>query len=1050
MRLIHDLVKDYAAANPGKIALSDPFGTLSYGELEAQSAAVSCALSALGAKPGDSVAVYVPYTKEIMLGAVAALRTGCIYIPFDGAYPEKRLEYMLEDSEAVAILTTRGFWESKRLGFPEERVIFLDELQEAAEEAPDCGSLGEDSPAMLLYTSGTTGKPKGVLHTHRMLLHIVDCIKAHDDAALNADTRSGVMSSFPFVATQMFLLGPILNGGTVCIAPEAARKDMDFLYRFLKESRVTHVFIPSGLAAIMAEDYDLSGMFVFAAGEKLRNFRAFSPDNILINMYGSTETSAIITKKIRGDEERILVGKPYHNTITQILDDDLKPVAPGEAGELLVSNDYMSTGYYKLPELSAGKWVELDGARWFRTGDRAAYSADGDIDILGRTDNMIKLRGYRIETGEVEAQIANAVTRLNRTDVGQIVVVVKTIAGVDHLSCYYEAKKDLDKKAATAEISDYLAEYMVPDVWVRMDALPRNLNGKVMRNELPQPKRERRTIGVLDSEVVVRVLMTAADILDTDYFIGPDDRFTDLGGTSLNAMEYSAALREQGIKIGGAQILQHNTFRRIAEAAQVAYEQLWPQDEYEAVKKSFASRGEHIEKVLPISTRQDEMLFEQIIFPDSAHFRNVVLLQMDSIVSREHLREALDVIAAENEELRSAVVFHDVTVIQQVITDRKIPLEMVGEHELDGDVLDELTDRLMYAPLDLQYNSMMQAVCLHARSMSFLYIMTHYIAVGQDQLKAYMARLMSVLEQYYPADTSISGWREMLETSIGAEDDSAPKAVDRIKAVEIKKDAPPDVCVYSENSGPKVVFVHTGNTGSSAYYRLADRIGDDVSFSVIEPYNLYHPDDARYGIKNIAKNYVRILKEHQPEGPYILGGWCYGGVVAHEMACQLEAAGEEVKRLFMLDSHALGNAKLREMSKGMLSQINAEYFETSPLFAELRENGMLDAMISNAVHVSEDLMAHNPSFFHGDVTYFKPDQIPAAATGDDLKYWSGMMKFEAGNYENYCDKAKLRIIHTPHEHDLMMDDPSLEIIVPEFYKGIFGSEHIPGFGTDKE
>ena len=273
---------------------------------------------------------------------------------------------------------------------------------------------------------------------------------------------------------------------------------------------------------------------------------------------------------------------------------------------------------------------------------------------------------------------------------------------------------------------------------------------------------------------------------------------------------------------------------------------------------------------------------------------------------------------------------------------------------------------------------------------------------------------------------------EILEWNPSPES-KTPKPSDKKKPLGIQKNVPADICVYSENTGPKVVFVHTGNTGSAAYYRLADRIRDDVSFAVIEPYNLYHPDTACYGINHIAANYIRILKEYQPQGPYILGGWCYGGVVAHEMACQLEQAGEEVRHLFMLDSHALGNHQLRELSKGMLSEINAEYFETCPLFAELRESRMLEAMIRNAAHVADDLMHHVPSLYHGSVTYFKPDEIPAGVTGDNFRYWSSMMQYEAGNYENYCERDKMKIIHTPHEHDLMMDDPSLDIIVPEFF-----------------
>ena len=1030
MKLIHELIADYAAAMPQKAALQDPYGQICYAELEAKSSAISRILETKGVKQGDAVAVYVPYTKEIMVGAIAALRTGCIFVPFDGAYPEKRLEYILEDSGAVAILTTREFWENKKLHFPEEKVLFIDEIESAEGIAAD-SRLSEDSPAMLLYTSGTTGKPKGVLHTHRMLLHIADCAKIHPDADMNADTRSGIMSSFPFVATMMFLIGPLLHGGTVCIAPEVARKDMGYLYQFIREAGVTHIFLPSGLAAIMAEDYDLTGVSVFAAGEKLRNFHPCSSGNVLINLYGSTEVCPIISKKIWGNEERIRVGKPYPSTKTLIVDDDLNPVGPGIAGELIVSNDYMSGGYYKLPELTAEKWFILGGARWFHTGDRAVCTDDGDIDILGRTDNMVKLSGFRIETGEVESQITKAISQLDRTDVGQVVVVVKSLNGIDHLSCYYEAKRELDKRAVKAEISKYLAEYMVPDVWVRMDALPRNLNGKVMRGELPSPKRERIITGIIDSEVLFRVLITAGDVLGIETHIGPDERFTDVGGTSLVAMKYAVALRQQGIKISGKQILQYNTFRKIAEIADVAYEQLWSQEEYSAIQRDFAARGERIEKVLPIANWQDEMLFRQLISPDSHSYRNVVFLQVDSLINEAHLREALDIIARENEQLRSAIVFHNIPVIQQVITDRKIPLEIIESADYDSQTLGRVRDALYNTPFDLQFSPMMKMVCLHARERSFLYVLTNDIAVSQQQLRQYLLRLMQVLSGYYAGDVSISGWVEMLELGMNQ---AEPEVNGKPAPVAIKKGVPPEMCVYSANDGPKMVFVHTANTGSDAYYQLADRIGDTVSFAVIEPYNLYHSDDVRHGIKDIASNYIRILKDYQPKGPYILGGWCYGGVVAHEMACQLRQAGEDVRHLIMLDSHALSNDKLREMSLGMLSEVNVSYFETCPLFAELREAGMLEAMVRNAANVAEDLTHHSPSFFDGDVTYFKPDQIPAGVAGDNRRYWEKMMEFEAGNYENYCDKSKLHIVHTPHEHDLMMDDASLDIIVPELYK----------------
>ena len=199
-------------------------------------------------------------------------------------------------------------------------------------------------------------------------------------------------------------------------------------------------------------------------------------------------------------------------------------------------------------------------------------------------------------------------------------------------------------------------------------------------------------------------------------------------------------------------------------------------------------------------------------------------------------------------------------------------------------------------------------------------------------------------------------------------------------------------------------------------------------------------DKACYGIRNIASKYIEILKRHQPEGPYLLGGWCYGGMVAHEMACQLEQAGEEVRYLFMLDAHATTIERLSRDFKAMSADINREYFETCPLFADLRESGLLDDMVSNATHSAEDMMNHVPSVFHGNVLYFKPDQIPSDISEKSSRYWKEMMEFEAGNYEKYCCRDKLRIVHTPHEHDLMMDDPSLDIIVPELLRAVEESE----------
>ena len=1043
--LFHELVVQYAASNPSKTAAVDFRGEMTYEELAEKSAIAANALRGLGISAGQAAAVYVPYVKEVVLGALSALRAGAVFIPFDDAYPVERMDAMLKDSEAGAVLTMRELWNRKPLHFPEEKVIFMDELKASGENpeplkaATDpSGLVTEDSPAMLLYTSGTTGHPKGVLHSHKMLLHLVDWMNLQEGAEMDGNTRTGVMSGFSFVGSLMFLLGPLAKGGTVCIAPEESRKDEGFLYQFIREANVTHIFLPAALAAIMAEDHDIRGVFVFAAGEKLRNFRPLCPGNTLINSYGSTETSGVLSKRICGSEETITVGKPFTNTKVRIADEEMRETPPGEAGELLISNDFMSHGYYKLPELSAEKWTMSAGEWWYHTGDRARYTRDGDVELLGRTDNMFKLRGFRIETGEVEAQLAKAVARTGRDDVGQIVAAVKTSGGAEWLTVYYEAKQELDQKAVKEEAARFLPEYMVPDILVRVDALPRNANGKVIREELPAPQLsvKDRVMGALDSEVVARVVLTAIDVLGLTELVSPDDRFTDLGGTSLSAMRFTSLLREQGIKITGAKVLQLNVFRKIAEAAEIDYEQLWSPKERQAVREDFASRGEHILKVLPLTTAQDEMLFEQIIHPDRESYKNVVIFTLDIPVPEKNLREALDLLSDENEVLRSAIVFRHVEAVQQVITDRRVPLEVIDMSDADDGEMFELRHRILQAPMDLQQDSLVRVYYLRTRETNMLCFLTHRIAFDTAQRRRFMSRLMSILEERQPDNRSIHGWRELLEIYHPPVDKEEAEGALRTKVRTMKKETPPEICVYSENKGPKLVFVHTANTGSEAYYQLAARIGDQVSFSVIEPFNLYHMEEARYGIKQIAAQYIEILKRHQAEGPYMLGGWCYGGVVAHEMACRMAEAGEDVRLLILLDSHATTSKKLRRLSKGMASQINREYFETSPLFADLRESGMLDAMVINAAHTAEDMENHIPSLYQGDVLYFKPDQIPSGLSEKSRRYWREMMEFEAGNYEHYCCRDRLRVVRTPHEHDLMMDDPSLDIIVPEIMKAI--------------
>lgn len=746
-----------AIAFPDKAAAEDSKGILTYGRLDVQSAAISAALARSGFREGDAAGVYVPYTRDILTGMVSVLRAGGICVPLEEQYPEKRLNSILEDCEAKAVLTVRELWERKPLCAPGARIIFLDQQMKADGPIPSAMLMAEDAPALLLYTSGTSGKPKGILHSRRFLMHIADSINSLEEAEMNADTRSGVVASFVFVASQIFLWGTILRGGTICIAPEEARQDLESLHQFIRRASVTHIFLSSSLAAILAEHYDLQDVRVFAGGEKPRSFRAHSPGNRVFNSYGSTEMGGVMICRIFGTEEIFSVGKPSPGAKGMICDETLHPVTAGETGELLLSSEWMARQYYKEAKLSEEKWVRIDGKLWYRTGDRARCAEDGTFEILGRLDHMIKLRGFRIDTGEVEGQILQAVTRTGQTGVKAAVVVKKTVGGSEHLCCYYEADRELDRKAVSEELERSLPAYMLPHFWIRMDALPRNTNGKVMRSQLPQPEMDRKPLCAIDHEVTSRVVLTAAEVLGISGSVSPEEGFIDLGGTSLTAMELAQRLRERGIKVCGARILQLNVLGKIAEAADVAWEQFWTPEEYEKVRTGYAKRGEHIQKVLPLTPWQDKILYDRLLHPDRSGVPDTILLQLDSSVSREHLREALDILAEENEELRASIAFHEVSAARQVITDRKIPLEMIETETFKGWETEDMRQRLARAHKDPQYGSLMWVMGIHAGKETFLYVMANRIAIGKVKRRALLARMMAILESRYPDDTSIRG-----------------------------------------------------------------------------------------------------------------------------------------------------------------------------------------------------------------------------------------------------------------------------------------------------
>ena len=232
--LIHQKISRYSIETPAKIAAKDELGILSYSEFNARANDIATKLTRLGICKGTIVGVYLPYIKDFAVSAIAVWKVGGIFMPMDDAYPSQRLKYMVENSEASALISCRSLWATNSFTYPADKIIFIDDISED-KNFNYTADVNQDSTAMLLYTSGTTGQPKGVLHTYDMLSHFTDWIDK--SVALNSDSKTAILTRFTFVGTVMFMFSTLFKGGTINLAPKFARDDIEFLYQFLQQEK---------------------------------------------------------------------------------------------------------------------------------------------------------------------------------------------------------------------------------------------------------------------------------------------------------------------------------------------------------------------------------------------------------------------------------------------------------------------------------------------------------------------------------------------------------------------------------------------------------------------------------------------------------------------------------------------------------------------------------------------------------------------------------------------------------------------------------------------
>jgi amino acid adenylation domain-containing protein/FkbH-like protein/thioester reductase-like protein len=573
-KLVHELFEEQVRRGPCEVAVEYGQQRLSYRDLNARANQVAHLLKRLGAGPDVLVGVLVERSLEMVIGQLAVLKSGAAYVPLDPSYPADRLRHILLDSSPLVILTLAHLREY--LPQTAARVIALDsdwsEIATQPDADLDSSALGlrPEHLAYIVYTSGSTGVPKGAMVEHRSLNNFVHWHRAAFD--VRAGTHCSCMAAVGFDATMWELWPALSVGGTVMLAPAQAQTDADALLSWWEAQPVEVSFMstPIGEFALARNRFNGKLRTLVVGGDTLRyrpTSRAFS----LFNNYGPTETTVIATSgRIHVDEPALHIGRPIANGKIYILDTRRRPVPVGVSGEMYIGGAGVGRGYLKRPDLTAERFVadpftSTKHARMYKTGDLARWRPDGTIEFLGRNDHQVKIRGFRIELGEIEAHLAR------HEQVKDVVVVARQdVPGEKRLVAYLTAADSavpLTVEALRRHLVAIVPQYMVPSAFMILPSLPLSPNGKIDRRALPAPELAAyamRSYEPPDGDLECALAQIWQELLQVKS-VGRDDNFFDLGGHSLSVLRLAAQVNQSlGCALKVADVYKNPTIKELA------------------------------------------------------------------------------------------------------------------------------------------------------------------------------------------------------------------------------------------------------------------------------------------------------------------------------------------------------------------------------------------------------------------------------------------------------------------------------------------------------
>lgn len=764
-KCIHQLFEEQAALIPEDIALVFEQAEITYQELNARANRLAHHLIGLGVGPETRVGVLMERSVEMIVGLLGILKAGAVYLPMDPSSPMERIDFMLEDAEVSVLLTRERLIE--RLRSRPRHVLSLDSSRGTigphAETNPQSGVVAANA-AYVIYTSGSTGLPKAVVVAHRDIVSTLSWLRK----TFSLDRTDRVLQNvaFTFDPSVGQIFGALTSGARLVLARPDSQQDSRYLVETIVQHGITLTdFVPAMLQLFLKEqgiEKCTTLRHVLCGGEALsrdliEQFYAQLSAN-LYNMYGPTEASIDTTywPCPRNDNRQVVpIGRPLDNRQVYVLDAGFQPVPVGAPGELYIGGAGLARGYLNRPELTAEKFVPhpfrtKSGARLYRTGDLVRYAPDGNIEFLGRMDHQIKVRGFRVELGEVEEVL------VSHPQVAECIVVVRNDSVGDKLLVAYltlTSGAEVSNHDLRRFLSEKLPYYMIPSAFILMEQLPRTAHGKIDRELLPAPNQMNTDAGsdctAARGQVEELLAGIWAQVLGLKQ-VGSFDNFFALGGHSLKAVRIISRARDAfRVEIPMSALFQHPTVAGLAEVITRELEKA-PNLSLPPLERA-TGVGD-----LPMSFAQQRLWFLDRLIPNNAFYNIADAFYLSGTLKRDILEEALNEIVRRHEVLRTTFASKDGQLVQVIAPEWPLKFSLIdleGQSELEQEAeARRLAKEEAQRPFDLERGPLLRATWLRLNATSHVLLLTtHHIISDGWSMGLLLEELGSLYKAYSTA-----------------------------------------------------------------------------------------------------------------------------------------------------------------------------------------------------------------------------------------------------------------------------------------------------------